>query len=90
MLGYDVCVRVFNFLFLQLKNNSNNDSLFVSSMLKFHGCYLIKLTILMMQIPPSTEEKEAAKFAQMWNQIISSFREEDLISDRYISSIFVH
>ncbi|PQQ19843.1 callose synthase 2 [Prunus yedoensis var. nudiflora] len=30
----------------------------------------------------SSKEKEAAKFAQMWNEIISSFREEDLISDR--------
>jgi len=25
---------------------------------------------------------EAAKFSQLWNEIISSFREEDLISDR--------
>ncbi|BBH04334.1 glucan synthase-like 12, partial [Prunus dulcis] len=27
------------------------------------------------------KEKEAARFAQLWNKIISSFREEDLISD---------
>ncbi|KMT14382.1 hypothetical protein BVRB_4g071620 [Beta vulgaris subsp. vulgaris] len=31
---------------------------------------------------PSNKEKEAARFAQLWNQIITSFREEDLISDR--------
>ena len=31
---------------------------------------------------PSSKDKEAARFAQMWNKIISSFREEDLISDR--------
>lgn len=33
--------------------------------------------------PPSNKEKEAAKFAQLWNKIISSFREEDLISNKY-------
>jgi callose synthase len=32
---------------------------------------------------PSSKDKEAARFAQMWNKIISSFREEDLISDRF-------
>ncbi|KAL3516603.1 hypothetical protein ACH5RR_023505, partial [Cinchona calisaya] len=31
---------------------------------------------------PSNKEKEAARFAQMWNKIIESFREEDLINDR--------
>lgn len=31
---------------------------------------------------PSNKEKEAARFAQMWNKIITSFREEDLISNR--------
>lgn len=31
---------------------------------------------------PSNKEKEPARFAQLWNKIISSFREEDLISDR--------
>ncbi|KAJ0968856.1 hypothetical protein J5N97_021733 [Dioscorea zingiberensis] len=41
------------------------------------------------RIPPSTEEKEAAKFAQMWNQIISSFWEEDLISDREMDLLLV-
>jgi len=34
-----------------------------------------------MQIS-SNKGKEAARFAQLWNQIITSFREEDLISDR--------
>ncbi|GAB2300205.1 Callose synthase 1 [Dionaea muscipula] len=29
-----------------------------------------------------TEEKEALKFAQLWNNIIRSFRDEDLISNR--------
>uniref|UniRef100_A0A2N9EE93 Callose synthase helical domain-containing protein n=1 Tax=Fagus sylvatica TaxID=28930 RepID=A0A2N9EE93_FAGSY len=30
---------------------------------------------------PSNKGKEAAKFAQLWNRIISSFREEDLITN---------
>ncbi|XP_073000931.1 callose synthase 3-like [Typha latifolia] len=34
------------------------------------------------QMPDVNKEKQAARFAQMWNQIITSFREEDLISDR--------
>ncbi|XP_042488374.1 callose synthase 3-like isoform X2 [Macadamia integrifolia] len=33
------------------------------------------------EIAPN-KEKERAKFAQLWNQIIESFREEDLISNR--------
>ncbi|XWS52424.1 hypothetical protein CRYUN_Cryun11dG0069900 [Craigia yunnanensis] len=39
--------------------------------------------------PPSNKEKEAAKFAQLWNKIISSFREEDLISYREMSLLLV-
>uniref|UniRef100_A0A2P2MMM7 1,3-beta-glucan synthase n=5 Tax=Rhizophora mucronata TaxID=61149 RepID=A0A2P2MMM7_RHIMU len=35
------------------------------------------------------EEKEEARFAQMWNKIISSFREEDLISDREMNLMLV-
>ncbi|KAL5983233.1 Callose synthase 3 [Asimina triloba] len=37
---------------------------------------------------PSTE-KAAAKFAQLWNKIISSFRDEDLISDREMDLLLV-
>lgn len=33
---------------------------------------------------PSNKEKEAARFAQLWNKVITSFREEDLISDRCV------
>ncbi|XP_068646882.1 callose synthase 3-like [Aristolochia californica] len=33
--------------------------------------------------------KEAAKFAQLWNKIITSFREEDLISDREMDLLIV-
>ncbi|XP_026413882.1 callose synthase 3-like isoform X3 [Papaver somniferum] len=40
------------------------------------------------EIPPS-KEKEAAKFAQLWNKIISSFREEDLISNREMDLLLV-
>jgi callose synthase len=29
------------------------------------------------------KEKEAARFAQLWNKIITSLREEDLIDNRY-------
>ncbi|KAJ0083721.1 hypothetical protein Patl1_29899 [Pistacia atlantica] len=35
----------------------------------------------------SNKEKEAARFAQLWNKIISSFREEDLISNRYVAEM---
>nr|QKN22526.1 callose synthase 3 [Urtica dioica subsp. dioica] len=36
-----------------------------------------------VEIPlPSNKEKGAARFAQLWNKIISNFREEDLISNR--------
>ncbi|KAH0905704.1 hypothetical protein HID58_037531 [Brassica napus] len=38
---------------------------------------------------PSSKDKEAARFAQMWNKIISSFREEDLISDREMELLLV-
>lgn len=39
------------------------------------------LCMSLFQIP-SSKEKEAARFAQLWNKIITSFREEDLISNR--------
>ncbi|XP_059628840.1 callose synthase 3 [Cornus florida] len=38
---------------------------------------------------PSNREKEEARFAQLWNKIISSFREEDLISDREMDLLLV-
>ncbi|CAI0440651.1 unnamed protein product [Linum tenue] len=38
---------------------------------------------------PSNKEKEAARFAQLWNKIITSFREEDLISDREMDLLLV-
>ncbi|KAL2940900.1 Callose synthase 3 [Bienertia sinuspersici] len=38
---------------------------------------------------PSNKEKEAARFAQLWNQIITSFRLEDLISDREMDLLLV-
>ncbi|KAK8934984.1 Callose synthase 3 [Platanthera zijinensis] len=41
------------------------------------------------KIPPSNKEKEAAKFAQMWNKIITSFREEDLINNREMDLLLV-
>ncbi|CAK9177419.1 unnamed protein product [Ilex paraguariensis] len=40
------------------------------------------------EIPPNNE-KEAARFAQLWNKIIESFREEDLISNRERSLLLV-
>lgn len=33
----------------------------------------------------ASRRSEAAKFAQLWNEVICSFREEDLISDRKFS-----
>lgn len=45
-----------------------------------HGLEII--SNLVFQIPPN-KEKEAARFAQLWNKIITSFREEDLINNRY-------
>ncbi|XP_057473917.1 callose synthase 3 isoform X1 [Actinidia eriantha] len=38
---------------------------------------------------PSNKEKSAARFAQLWNTIISSFREEDLISNREMDLLLV-
>ncbi|KAL0459295.1 UNVERIFIED_CONTAM: Callose synthase 3, partial [Sesamum latifolium] len=38
---------------------------------------------------PSSKEKEAARFAQLWNKIITSFREEDLISNREMDLLLV-
>ncbi|GMY16153.1 callose synthase 3 isoform X2 [Fagus crenata] len=38
---------------------------------------------------PSNKEKEAARFAQLWNMIITSFREEDLISNREMHLLLV-
>jgi callose synthase len=35
------------------------------------------------------KRKEAAKFAQLWNQVIASFREEDLISNREMDLLVV-
>lgn len=37
----------------------------------------------------SNKEKEEAKFAQLWNKIITSFREEDLISNREMDLLLV-
>ncbi|KAK9149097.1 hypothetical protein Scep_007854 [Stephania cephalantha] len=37
----------------------------------------------------ASRRTEAAKFAQLWNEIISSFREEDLISDREMDLLVV-
>ena len=39
------------------------------------------LNYICMQVT-AARRTEAAKFSQLWNEIISSFREEDLISDR--------
>ncbi|XP_042004045.1 callose synthase 3-like [Salvia splendens] len=38
---------------------------------------------------PSSKEKAAARFAQLWNKIITSFREEDLISNREMDLLLV-
>ncbi|XP_065872528.1 callose synthase 2 [Euphorbia lathyris] len=37
----------------------------------------------------SDKEKEEARFAQMWNKIITSFRDEDLINDREMDLMLV-
>ncbi|KAI4326688.1 hypothetical protein MLD38_031975 [Melastoma candidum] len=37
----------------------------------------------------SNKEKETARFAQLWNQIISSLREEDLINNREMDLLLV-
>jgi len=40
------------------------------------------------QVEPG-KRKEAAKFAQLWNQVIASFREEDLINNREMNLLVV-
>ncbi|KAL3815028.1 hypothetical protein ACJIZ3_016296 [Penstemon smallii] len=37
----------------------------------------------------SNKDKEAARFSQMWNKIIESFREEDLINNREMNLLIV-
>ncbi|GAA0172046.1 hypothetical protein LIER_25951 [Lithospermum erythrorhizon] len=37
----------------------------------------------------SSKEKDAARFAQMWNKIIETFREEDLINNRELELLLV-
>ncbi|KAK6162846.1 hypothetical protein DH2020_002687 [Rehmannia glutinosa] len=37
----------------------------------------------------SNKDKEAARFSQMWNKIIESFREEDLINNREMNLLLV-
>jgi callose synthase len=34
------------------------------------------------KVLPQTERLKAARFSQLWNEVICSFREEDLISDK--------
>lgn len=51
------------------------------------ACHFLFLIFLFLKILAilqisSNKEKEGARFAQLWNKIISSFREEDLISNR--------
>ncbi|GKV51456.1 hypothetical protein SLEP1_g58112 [Rubroshorea leprosula] len=41
-----------------------------------------------LEVPCKTQ-KEAARFAQLWNKIISSFREEDLISNKEMNLLLV-
>ncbi|KAJ7565707.1 hypothetical protein O6H91_02G072000 [Diphasiastrum complanatum] len=38
---------------------------------------------------PGKDRKQAAKFAQLWNEVIKSFREEDLISNREMDLMLV-
>ncbi|KAI8004314.1 Callose synthase 4 [Camellia lanceoleosa] len=48
-----------------------------------------KLTLHGLVQIPSSNEKATARFAQLWNTIISSFREGDLISDREMDLLLV-
>lgn len=57
-------------------------SIFVWSFVKFQELLNIQF--------PSNEGKEAARFGQLWNEIITSFRDEDLINDRYYIWGFQH
>lgn len=36
---------------------------------------------------PASGSKDSARFAQMWNKIITSFRDEDLISNKYHANL---
>lgn len=63
--------------FAEVPNNSNN-IFFHDGSSKPSNIYTTKL---IAQVSPS-KRTEAAKFAQLWNEVICSFREEDLISDK--------
>ncbi|KAJ3680407.1 hypothetical protein LUZ60_016685 [Juncus effusus] len=41
------------------------------------------------KVPVVDKERQAARFAQMWNKIITSFRKEDLISNREMDLLLV-
>ncbi|KAG6551246.1 hypothetical protein Mapa_007172 [Marchantia paleacea] len=41
------------------------------------------------EVQPGKDRKEAAKFAQLWNEVITSFREEDLISNKEMDLMLV-
>lgn len=50
---------------------------------------LFNYVTLTSQASPG-KRTEAAKFAQLWNEVICSFREEDLISDRKFFLVYSH
>lgn len=45
--------------------------------------YFILTSKFIYQVSPEVIKKETARFAQIWNEIVTSFRAEDLINDKY-------
>ena len=35
-----------------------------------------------LQVTPRESRQKASRFSQLWNEVITSFRQEDLISDK--------
>ncbi|CAN0831004.1 Callose synthase 5 [Linum grandiflorum] len=60
------------------KTRRKGFSLCQRNLLRFGSCCW-SLNIIHVS---ANKGSEAAKFAQLWNEVITSFREEDLISDR--------
>ncbi|KAK9061500.1 hypothetical protein SSX86_018682 [Deinandra increscens subsp. villosa] len=90
------------FLFLQIRTLGMLRSRFDALPGAFNGCLIppekidpvkkkgLKATLSRnYDVITSQKGKEAARFAQLWNKIITSFREEDLINNREMNLLLV-
>lgn len=90
--GSTLCLELSTHTLYHLRKLETGDSLSQSTSQRYPATikynFTRTLTVLVsyltpwgIQVSPS-KRTEAAKFSQLWNEVICSFREEDLISDR--------